>query len=74
MAVFVIANLLGAQLTSAGTIAGLLAGGLVLVANGALRLPGWASLRARQMEDLAAQLALPAGSTTLPGSQALHPG
>ena len=73
-AVLVIANLVGAQLTSARTIAELLAGGLVLFANGALRLPGWASLRARQMEDLAAQLALPPSLTTLPGSQALQPG
>jgi hypothetical protein len=73
MAILAIANLLGAQFTSAGTIAGLLAGGLVLFANGALRLPGWARLRGRQMEDLAAQLALPPGSTALPASHALQP-
>jgi hypothetical protein len=57
-----------------GTVAGLLAGGLVLFGNGALRLPGWARLRGRQMEDVAAQLALPAGSTTSSESQALPPG
>jgi hypothetical protein len=74
MAVLAIANLLGAHLTSAGTIVGLLAGGLVLFANGALRLPGWASLRGRQMEALAAQLALPPGLTALPESHALQPG
>jgi len=66
MAFLAIANLLGGHLTDMGTIAGLLAGGVVLLANGALRLPGWSRLRARQMEDLAAQLALPPGSTTPP--------
>ena len=74
MAFLAIANLLGGHLTDMGTIAGLLAGGVVLLANGALRLPGWSRLRARQMEDLAAQLALPRSLTTLPGSQALQPG
>ena len=36
--------------------------GLGMFANGALRLPGWARLRRRQMDALAAGLALPAGS------------
>jgi hypothetical protein len=65
MGILAIANLFGAQLADTGTIAGLLAGGLVLIANGALRLRGWARLRGRQMEDLAARLALPPGSQTL---------
>ena len=54
-----IAKLSGVPLADAGAIAGLVAGGLVLVANAAVRLPGWARLRGRQMEDVAAQLALP---------------
>jgi len=37
--------------------------GAGMVANGALRLPGWARLRQRQMETLAEQVALPAGSS-----------
>ena len=69
MAILGIANLFGGHVATAGTIAGLLAGGLVLVANGALRLPGWTRLRERQMEELAAQLALPPGSTPLPESK-----
>jgi hypothetical protein len=74
-AILAIANLLfPGQVIDAGTIAGTLAGGLVMLANGALRLPGWARLRGRQMEDLAAQLALPPGSTTLPESPAPQPG
>jgi hypothetical protein len=73
-AILSIGNLLGGHWADMGTIAGLLAGGLILLANGALRLPRWARLRGRQMEDLAAQLALPPGSTTLPESQALQPG
>jgi hypothetical protein len=36
--------------------------GAVLLAGGALRVPGWARLRARQMEELAVQLVLPADS------------
>ena len=74
MVFLAVANLFGGQLTNMGTLAGLLAGGLVLLANGALRLPGWARLRGRQMEDLAAHLALPPDSTTLPESQAPQPG
>lgn len=62
-AFFAIANL-GGHVASIGTIAGLVAGGVALLANGALRLPAWARLRGRQMEDLAAQLALPPGSAT----------
>ena len=73
-AILAIVNLLGIQVADAGAIAGLLTGGLLLLANGALRLPGWARLRGRQMEDVAAQLALPPGSTTRPESQALEPG
>ena len=36
--------------------------GLGMIANGALRLPGWARLRGRQMEALALRVALPPGS------------
>jgi hypothetical protein len=57
-----IGNLFGGHLMDAGQVAALLTGGLLLVANGAFRLPGWARVRGRQMEDLAAQLALPPGS------------
>ena len=64
-----IANLVGGHVASMGTIAGLLAGGVFLLANGALRVPRWARLRGRQMEDIAAQLALPHGSATLPELQ-----
>lgn len=67
-----IANLLGGHLASTGAIAGLVAGGLVALANGALRLPGWARLRGRQMEDVAAQLVLPPGSKTPPESPTQH--
>jgi len=72
-ALLAIAGLLGGQATNLGTMVGLLAGGLALIANGALRLPGWARLRGRQMEDVAAQLSLPAGTTSPPDSQTLPP-
>ena len=36
--------------------------GLGMFANGALRLPGWARRRSRQMEEIGAALALPPGS------------
>lgn len=65
-AILALANLLGGGVADAGTIAGLLAGGSLLLANGGLRLRGWAALRARQMEDVAARLALPPGSTPPP--------
>lgn len=42
--------------------------GLGMIANGALRLPGWARLRGRQMEGIGAQLALPPGSSRQPSS------
>ena len=58
--ILAVASALGAQVGSA--IPALLAGGAVLIVNGALRVPGWARLRARQMEDLAVRLALPADS------------
>jgi hypothetical protein len=44
--------------------------GLGMFGFGALRLPGWASLRRRQMEGVAARLALaegPAAPDRLPG-------
>ena len=43
-------------------IAMLTGGGAAAIASGALRLPGWARLRARQMEGITAQLALETGS------------
>ena len=51
----------------------LLSAGLGMVASGALRLPKWARLRGRQMEALAARLALAAGSLD-PPAPALPPG
>lgn len=68
-AVLAIGNLLGGHVADLGTLAGLLAAGLLFVANGALRLPGWARLRGRQMEDLAARLALPPGARDDDGPQ-----
>jgi len=59
-AILAVAGALGAQVGNA--IPALLAGGAILIANGALRVPGWARLRARQMEDLAVRLSLPANS------------
>jgi hypothetical protein len=50
----------------------LLATGIGMVANGALRLPRWAGLRGRQMDALAAQLVSPPNSAPLPSST--HPG
>jgi hypothetical protein len=61
-AILAIASAFGAEVGNA--VPALLAGGAVLLANGALRVRGWARLRARQMENLAAQLALPADSRT----------
>ncbi len=69
-AVVAIADLLGGHFTDVGTIAGLVTGGVVMLAMGALPLRGWARLRERQMEDFAAQLALPP-APALPGSEAV---
>ena len=44
-AILAVANLLGGQVASGGALAGLLAGGLFLLGNGAFRLRGWARLR-----------------------------
>jgi hypothetical protein len=57
-AILAIASAFGAG--ASDLIPALLGGGAVLLANGALRVRDWARLRGRQMEDLAAQLALPA--------------
>jgi hypothetical protein len=51
----------------------LLAIGVGMLASGALRLPSWARLRGRQMEALAARIALPPGSVA-PPPPALPPG
>ena len=50
-----------------GAASALLGGGLALLANGALRVPVWARLRGRQMEDLALRLA---PAATEPGADA----
>jgi hypothetical protein len=52
--------------TFAGAIPGLsiiAAGGAAFIASGALRLPRWARIRQKQMEALAAQVALQPGSS-----------
>jgi len=49
----------------------LLATGVAMIVSGALRLPGWARLRGRQMDALAAQIASPPNSAPLPSST--HP-
>jgi len=49
----------------------LAAAGIGMIASGALRLPGWARLRGRQMEALAAQIANPPNSASPPAST--HP-
>jgi hypothetical protein len=64
---------LGIVMAIAATISGHLAeatmgiailtgGGAAALANGALRIPGWARLRARQMEGITTQLAIETGS------------
>lgn len=52
---FVVASR-GTIADAAPTIASLATIGAVFLANGALRLPSWARLRRRQMDDVAAQL------------------
>src|SRR2546425_1138836 len=47
-------------------IAFLLAAGVGLILNGAIRLPRWARLRGRQMDALAAQMASPPNRAVLP--------
>ena len=49
----------------------LLAVGVGMTVSGALRLPGWARLRGRQMDALAAQIATPPNSAPPPSST--HP-
>ena len=54
----------GGHVGDAGAgIAFLSLAGLGMIASGALRLPGWARLRGRQMEAIATKVALPPGST-----------
>jgi hypothetical protein len=64
---------LGGLMSIAATISGNLSGalpgvailslfGIGAIANGALRLPGWARLRGRQMEAITRQLGLETGS------------
>lgn len=69
---FGLATLAGALILGVGSLFGadvaavpaLLGGGLILIVNGVLRVPRWARLRGRQMEDLAAQLILPPEAAT----------
>lgn len=49
----------------------LLAAGVAMILNGAIRLPNWARLRGRQMDALAAQMASPPNRAPLPSSA--HP-
>ncbi len=49
----------------------LLAAGVAMILNGAIRLPNWARLRGRQMDALAAQMASPPNHAPLPSSA--HP-
>jgi len=44
----------------------LLAAGVAMILNGAIRLPSWARLRGRQMDALAAQMASPPNRAVLP--------
>ena len=55
-------------------IALVLAMGVGMILNGALRLPGWARLRGRQMDALAAQIASPPDSAPLPSATHLQDG
>ena len=52
--------------SAAAGIAFLATTGLAFIANGALRLPGWARLRGRQMEELAARVAAPTSAEVNP--------
>jgi hypothetical protein len=66
-AAMTVATALSGELS--GAVAGIAfmgTAGLGMIANGALRLPRWARLRARQMEKLAVRLALPPGGSTDP--------
>lgn len=64
----------GGHLGDAGAgIAFLSLAGLGMIASGALRLPGWAKLRGRQMEAIATKVALPPGSAP-PQPPPLPPG
>lgn len=58
---------------SVSSVALVVGAGLGMVASGALRLPRWARVRGRQMEALAARLALSAGAPSPPAST-LPPG
>jgi hypothetical protein len=57
----------GGHLGDAGAgIAFLSLAGLGMIASGALRLPGWARLRGRQMETIATRVAIPPSPATRP--------
>jgi hypothetical protein len=66
-AVMAVSSAVGGQLAGAVSgIAVLVTSGLTLAGIGALQLPSWARLRGRQMEALAARLALSIGSPGTP--------
>ena len=68
-AIVAIASTVGGYFTEAiPGMALLLFTGVGMIASGALRLPRWARVRQRQMETLAAQVALPPGSGTPPAA------
>jgi len=60
--VLAISSAIGGTLDAAiPAVTMLLVGGTTLIASGALRLPRWARIRGRQMEAIAARVALPPG-------------
>src|SRR5438445_10764416 len=68
-AIVAIASAVGGYFTEAiPGMALLLFTGVGMIASGALRLPRWARTRQRQMEALAARVALPPGSGTPPAA------
>ena len=69
MAIVALASAVGGYFTEAiPGMAFLLFAGVGMIASGALRLPRWARQRERQMEALAAQVALPPDSSSPPAA------
>jgi len=68
-AIVALASAVGGYFTEAiPGMAFLLFAGVGMIASGALRLPRWARQRERQMEALAAQVALPPDSSSPPAA------
>lgn len=57
--ILVVSGLQGSLAAALGALGPLIAGGAAMFSVGAARLPGWAALRRRQMEGIAARAALP---------------